>query len=80
MTETIKADAKKDCRGISCPMNMVYTKVGLSKLTAGEILEVLLDDGPPIHNVPGSVKKEGHEILSQHQLEDGAWQLMIRKA
>ncbi len=80
MTETIKATAKKDCRGVSCPMNMVYTKVGLSKLTAGDILEVLLDDGPPINNVPGSVQREGHEILSKHQLEDGSWQLMIRKA
>ncbi len=80
MPKTIKADAQKDCRGISCPMNMVYTKVGLAKLAAGEILEVLLDDGPPINNVPGSVEKEGHEILAKHELEDGGWRLIIRKA
>lgn len=76
----LKATAVKNCRGIGCPMNMVYTKVALSKLQSGEILELILDDGPPISNVPGSVQKEGHTILKKQQLDDGAWLLMIQKA
>ena len=32
MTEEIKANAFRNCQGISCPMNMVYAKVELSKL------------------------------------------------
>ena len=80
MTTTIQADREKDCRGVGCPMNMVYAKVELSKLKSGQILRIVLDDGPPINNVPGSVQKEGHEILERKQLEDGAWQLVIRKA
>jgi sulfite reductase (ferredoxin) len=75
-----KADAVKDCRHVGCPMNMVYAKVALSKLQPGQILELILDDGPPINNVPGSVQKEGHTILEKTQLDDGAWQLMIQKA
>jgi len=80
MEKEIKAAAVRDCRGVGCPMNMVYAKVGLSKLLSGQILELLLDDGPPINNVPNSVKKEGHVILSNSQLEDGSWRLMIKKA
>jgi sulfite reductase (ferredoxin) len=76
---TIKADAKKDCHGIGCPMNMVHAKVGLAALVSGQVLELILDDGPPINNVPKSVEKEGHAILSKTKLADGAWQLMIRK-
>lgn len=74
-----QASAEKNCRGVGCPMNMVYTKVALAKLQAGEILSLILDDGPPINNVPGSVLKEGHTILEKKQLEDGAWHLLIQK-
>ncbi len=77
--KTTKADAEKNCRGVGCPMNMVYTKVELAKLKTGQVLEVILDDGPPIDNVPGSVQKEGHTILEKKQLADGAWQLLIQK-
>ena len=58
---------------------MVYAKVELSKLKSGQILSIVLDDGPPINNVPGSVEKEGHKILQKKQLEDGAWELLIEK-
>ena len=80
MTTTTKADSMKNCRNVGCPMNMVYAKFELSKLQSGQILELILDDGAPINNVPGSVQKEGHEILKKTQMEDGAWQLMIKKA
>lgn len=76
----IKADAIKDCRTVGCPMNMVYAKVGLSKLQSGQILELILDNGAPINNVPGSIQKEGHTILEKKQLDDSSWQLMIKKA
>ncbi len=76
----VQADAVKDCRSLGCPMNLVYAKVALSKLQSGQILELLLDDGPPINNVPGSVQREGHTILEKRQLDDGVWQLMIKKA
>ncbi|ADH85572.1 sulfurtransferase TusA family protein [Desulfurivibrio alkaliphilus] len=72
--------ATKNLRGVNCPMNLVYTKVAMKDIQPGEILEIILDEGPPINNVPGSVKKEGHEVLSQTRLEDGAWSVLVRKA
>ncbi len=80
MTTTITADVFQNLRGIGCPMNLVKTKVAFSKMQSGQILGLILDNGPPINNVPRSVIREGHEVLSQEQLDDGAWSLLIRKA
>ena len=80
MTITREVDATKNCRGVGCPMNLVHVKVALSKLESGRILEMILDDGPPINNVPASVTKEGHKILEKKQLPDGAWSVLIEHA
>ena len=68
----------KDFRGVACPMNFVKTKIELSSLKSGNLLEVWLDDGQPIQNVPGSVRNEGHEVISMTQVED-YWKVIIRK-
>lgn len=69
----------KDFRGVLCPMNFVRTKLELATLQSGDLLEILLDDGKPIENVPGSVRLEGHQILSQTQQPDGHWSVLIKK-
>ena len=76
--EAISPDVKKDFRGVMCPMNFVKTKIALTPMQSGQILEILLDDGAPIENVPGSVKNEGHTILSTEKVEN-YWKVLIRK-
>ncbi|MDH5522453.1 MAG: Mov34/MPN/PAD-1 family protein [Desulfobulbaceae bacterium] len=76
----IKIDAVKNCQGISCPMNLVYTKVELAKLRSGQVLEVILDDGAPAINVPLSASKEGHKILAKNQLTKESWSVLLEKA
>lgn len=71
-------DVKKDFRGVACPMNFVKTKIALSPMQSGQLLEILLDDGQPIQNVPGSVRNEGHTVLSTEQV-DGYWRVLIKK-
>ena len=78
-TSTQQPAITKNCRGVGCPMNLVYAKVELSKLEPGQVLEIILDDGPPVNNVPGSAIKEGHKILSKNRLDDGAWSVLIEK-
>ncbi len=75
-----RAQAKyfKDLRGVACPMNFVKTKMELSKMNKGEVLEIWLSDGEPINNVPGSVISEGHTILKQERIE-GFWSVIIKK-
>ncbi len=68
----------KDFRGVACPMNFVKTKIELARLKPGERLEVWLDDGAPIENVPGSVQAEGNKIISQKKI-DNYWSVVIEK-
>jgi sulfite reductase (ferredoxin) len=68
----------KDLRGVPCPLNFVKTKLALESMKRGDILEVLLDDGEPIDNVPGSVIAEGHSILKQERVGDH-WLLAIER-
>jgi sulfite reductase (ferredoxin) len=68
----------KDFRGVACPMNFVKTKIELSTMKSGELLEILLDDGAPIQNVPGSVRNEGHHVLEEKRTEN-FWSVLIRK-
>ena len=74
----VEPDVKKDFRGVMCPMNFVKTKIALTPMQSGQILEILLDDGAPIENVPGSVKNEGHTVLSTEKVEN-YWKVLIRK-
>jgi sulfite reductase (ferredoxin) len=72
-------DRFKDLRGVKCPINFAQTKIQLAGMQRGQILEIYLDDGDPIHNVPGSVRLEGHEIVDQTKM-DACWSVVIRKA
>jgi sulfite reductase (ferredoxin) len=58
-----------DLRGVACPLNYVKTKLKLEMMDAGERLEVWLDAGEPIKNVPMSLKNDGHKVLLQEPLE-----------
>ena len=55
-------DAQIDLRGTPCPINFVKTKLHLEKMMPGEILEVWLDPGEPIEQVPDSLIIEGYQI------------------
>jgi sulfite reductase (ferredoxin) len=68
----------KDFRGVACPMNFVKTKIALATLPSGALLEILLDDGQPINNVPGSVRGEGHTVISTNK-EGDHWRVLIQK-
>lgn len=77
--EAVKTDAQEyDLRGVKCPMNFVKTKMVLSTKKSGEVLDVLLDSGSPVENVPNSVKNEGHKIESIAK-EGEHWRVRIIK-
>ncbi|MFM8551693.1 MAG: sulfurtransferase TusA family protein [Nitrospiraceae bacterium] len=61
-----------DLRGVACPLNYVKTKLKLEMMDAGERLEVWLDAGEPIKNVPMSLRNDGHKILLEAPLEPEA--------
>lgn len=55
-------DAQLDLRGTPCPINFVRTKLRLEQMTPGALLEVWLDPGEPIEQVPDSLAIEGYPI------------------
>ena len=64
-----------------CPLTFVKTKIAIEKMSVGETVEVRLNDGEPLKNVPRSVEEHGHQILSLEQEEEGSqvWRLVVRK-
>jgi tRNA 2-thiouridine synthesizing protein A len=74
----INPDDILNLEGVACPNNFVKTKLKLEEMQQGEILEVILDDGEPIRNVPRAVKEDGQEILEVEKIDD-KWKLFIKK-
>lgn len=70
---------KVDITDVNCPITFVKTKVALEELDDGDILEVRLNDGEPVQNVPRSLKEEGHNILELTQNDDGTYRLIVQK-
>ncbi|ARV61912.1 SirA-like domain-containing protein [Nostocales cyanobacterium HT-58-2] len=55
-------DAQLDLRGTPCPINFVRTKLRLEQMNPGELLEVWLDPGEPIEQVPDSLMMAGYHV------------------
>jgi TusA-related sulfurtransferase len=67
-----------DLRGTPCPINFVRTKLRLEQMQPGSLLEVWLDPGEPIEQVPDSLRMDGYAIEA---LEDrsGFFALQVRR-
>lgn len=62
-----------------CPMTFVKTKIELSKLQAGDLLEVLLSEGEPLDNVPRNAREQGYEVVSVEHLVGTTYKVTIKK-
>ena len=72
-------DDKVDITDVVCPVTFVKTKVAQEELDDGQILQVHINDGEPVQNVPRSIKEEGHQILKLVDNGDGTYELYIKK-
>lgn len=52
-----------DLRGVTCPLNFVKAKIELEKVAIGEILDVILNEGDSVKNVPESFTQQGQEVI-----------------
>ncbi|BAY43984.1 hypothetical protein SAMD00079811_15780 [Scytonema sp. HK-05] len=70
-------NAQLDLRGTPCPINFVRTKLRLEQMQPGELLEVWLDPGEPIEQVPDSLTMAGYQV---EQITDcvGYFSLRVR--
>lgn len=71
-------DDKLDLRGTPCPINFVRTKLRLEQMPPGALLEVWLDPGEPIEQVPDSLTMAGYSI-EQIAAVAGYYCLLVRR-
>lgn len=66
-----------------CPLTFVRTKLLVERMAAGETLEVRLNAGEPLENVPRSLAELGHAVLSvepeNREEVNGPHRLWVRK-
>jgi TusA-related sulfurtransferase len=70
-------DAQLDLRGTPCPINFVRTKLRLEQMKPGSLLEVWLDPGEPIEQVPDSLTMSGF-MVEQITEQAGYFSLLVR--
>lgn len=73
-------DRVLDVTRLVCPMTFVRTKLVLEAMAAGDRLEVRLNEGEPLENVPRSVREMGHEVLELAPEDESprVWRLLVR--
>lgn len=74
----LKIDARIDITNEVCPMTFVKTKLKLESLEPGQHLEVIMNDGEPMRNVPRSLKEEGHKIVGTKK-EGSIFHLIVER-
>lgn len=67
-----------DLRGVECPRNAARSRLVMAGYPADSPLEIYLDEGSPIENVPGSLIADGCKVLSREKKGD-YWVLKVVK-
>jgi tRNA 2-thiouridine synthesizing protein A len=75
----ITQDQTLDITSFFCPMTFVHTRLALDRMTSGEKLVLILNDGDARRNVAASAQALGHVIEADESLPDNRARLVIRK-
>jgi TusA-related sulfurtransferase len=59
-----------DLRGTPCPLNFVRAKLRLQQMLPGELLELWIDAGEPVEQVPDSLTMAGYTIETLFEQAD----------
>ncbi|MGK7942431.1 MAG: sulfurtransferase TusA family protein [Crocosphaera sp.] len=70
--------SRLDLRGTPCPINFIRTKLKLEQMSPGSLLEVWLDPGEPIEQVPDSLTMEGYQVEAIDECQ-GFFSLKVRR-
>jgi len=72
-------DETMDLSGVPCPANAARALMRLEGMDPGSTLEIIIDDGEPVNNLPPALEQEGHVILSKLR-DGGKWKVTARKS
>lgn len=68
----------RDYRGVACPLNSIRARIELDRMLPGTVVDILLDEGSPIENVPGALTADGHRILNRFR-HGRYWELRVER-
>jgi len=68
-----------DLSGVPCPTNFTRAAMRLEFMDEGEVLELIVDDGEPIENVPENLEDDGHEVFSRERIGPTSWRILVRR-
>ena len=74
-----KGDLFVDITDVVCPVTFVKAKMSMEELEDGQILEIKMNEGEPILNVPRSFKEEGHKVIEVNNNGDGTYTVLVEK-
>lgn len=60
-------------------MTFVRTKLKLAQMVSGDVLEVFLQDGEPLENIPLSAREQGYEVISVEHVQGSVHKVVIKK-
>ncbi|MBO3842476.1 MAG: sulfurtransferase TusA family protein [Candidatus Brockarchaeota archaeon] len=65
-----------DARGLVCPYPQLLVFRALSSLSAGDVLEVLVDNPPSVKDIPPILEERGHKV-DVVQLDSVTWRMLV---
>ncbi|HWR31283.1 MAG TPA: sulfurtransferase TusA family protein [Negativicutes bacterium] len=74
-----KVVAFVDVTDVVCPVTFVKVEVALEEIADGQLLEIKLNDGEAIKNIPRSLKDDGHLVTSVERRDDQTFQVIVKK-
>ena len=72
------ADQVLDASGLNCPMPILKTKKALSKMDAGQILEVISTDAGSVKDIEAFCNQTGNKLISINE-DDGKYVFTLER-
>lgn len=78
MSNSFSSPYQLDARVWQCPMPLLKTKLQLSTMKTGDLLQVLAKDAGSWQDIPRYLANTAHELLEAQEV-DGEYHFLIRK-
>jgi tRNA 2-thiouridine synthesizing protein A len=75
----IPVDTVLNCRGMRCPLPVIYTRKALATMETGQVVQVVATDPDALEDMTEFSHRTGHELL-RHAEEAGDFIFFIRKS
>jgi tRNA 2-thiouridine synthesizing protein A len=74
-----KIAAFVDITDVGCPVTFAKVEMALDEIENGQLIEIRMNDGEAIQNVPRSLKADGHQVTSVQRGPDNTYQVIVKK-